>query len=364
MSSGIKSDFHPEQIYIESSVKDLPKTSEILERFPDAQVEVIENRSEIKFPQNHTLAKKRLFLARFKGQAVKTCQGMGDYVCCQYHTISLISNCHLECTYCILQDYLKNNPIITFYVNTDEIFDEVAKKAKAHSQRLLRVGTGELSDTLALDHITGFSKDYINFANEHPNVLMELKTKTDNIGNLLKLKHRRNVIASWSINPDSYIRKEEFKCATLSERFDAARACADAGYPIAFHMDPLIFDDNWQEEYTKIIDEMAKRFESKEIAWISMGSLRFTKSLKKISQERFPNSKIMSSELYPSADGKMRYFRPLREEMYKFIKDQLKEKLRKVPHYLCMETQTVWDNVFENVPQHNGELEAQLIQNF
>lgn len=357
-------DFHPKEIYVDARIAELATTQRILKKFPNITATVITDKKEIKFPQTHTRAKKQLYLAEHQGEPIKSCQGMGDYVCCQYLTIALVSDCHLECTYCILQDYLQNNPVITVYTNTEKVFEQVRHRVRQHPEKLFRIGTGELSDSLALDHITELSKEYVEFARSTPNVLLELKTKTANVKNLLDLDHQKRTVVSWSINPQKYIASEEHKCDSLIARFDAARACANAGYPVAFHLDPLLNFDDWQEQYTELVEQMAERFDPKELAWVSIGSLRFTKELKKISQERFPKSKLMSGEILPSLDGKMRYFRPLREDMYSHVKTLIETKLQTVPHYLCMETKSVWQNVYGVVPRNNDALEKSLTRSF
>lgn len=357
-------DYYPKEIFVDQSVIDLPHTRRIIAKFPKLPVHVVTDRSDIKFPQAHSTAKKQLYLARHKGQAVKSCQGMGDYVCCQYYTMALVSDCHLECTYCILQDYLKNNPVITMYTNVEEIFAEIAQRIEAQPGRLFRIGTGELSDSLALDHIHEYSKILVDFARSYPNLLLELKTKTDNVANLLGLDHRGRTIVSWSVNPQKTIDREEHKCSSLSERLDAARRCANAGYPVAFHFDPLLHFCDWQNEYANVVDQIAALFTRRDIAWVSIGSLRFTPDLKKIVNDRFPKSQVMAGELYPSQDGKTRYFRPLREEMYQFLSGEIRNKLKHVPYYLCMETKTVWQNIYNQVPENNQVLEDHLVQNF
>lgn len=356
-------DFHPQIIYIDKAVRDLPYTQNILKKFPQLPHVEVNDRFEIKNPQEHTHAKKQLFISKLQGDMVKACQGMGDYVCCLYHTVAFVSDCHLECTYCILQDYLQNNPVITLHANTEEIFDAIRKRAERFSGQTFRIGTGELSDSLALDHITGLSREIVEFASTVPNLVMELKTKTANIDNLLGLSHNKNVVISWSINPQSYIQKEEHKCDTLESRLKAARTCADHGYPVGFHFDPLLYYDNWRSEYDNVIDQLAELFKPEELAWISLGSLRFTPGLKKIANERFPKSKIMTGELYPSQDGKVRYYRPHREELYTFMTNTIEKKIGKVPHYLCMETSTVWKNVYGKLPESNRQLDQYLATN-
>lgn len=357
-------DFSPRVIYIDPAVKQLPLTQSIIAHFPHASLQEITDRKDIKKPALHTQAKKDLYLTTHKGRVIKSCQGMGDYVCCNYFTMSLISDCHLECTYCILQDYLKNNPVITIFVNTDDVFSEISAHVSQHPEKMFRIGTGELSDSLALDHITHFSKEYVRFAREHANVILELKTKTHCIEELVALDHQKRTVVSWSVNPQSYIDSDEHKCSSLQQRLDAARRLADCGYPVAFNLDPLLYLDHWQEKYAELIQTIGERFSATEIAWMAVGSLRFTPDLKKISQERFTKSQIMAAEFVPSLDGKIRYFRPLREEMYDFIMKHIEQHIGQTPKFLCMETKAVWKNVMPQVPQTNEELEAYLVQNF
>lgn len=355
--------FSPKEIYIDQSVWDLSTTRRILDKFPQTKKTIVQDRSEIKFPQNHTHAKQQLFLTRFQGEALRSCQGIGDYVCCNYHTFALVSDCHLECTYCILQDYLKNNPIITVYTNIDDIFNEIKVKLSKQPDKFFRVGTGELSDSLALDPITDFSKDLIRFAANQSNMILELKTKTNNIENLIGIDHRGHTIISWSLNPQKYINTEEYKCSSLEERLTAAKQCSQAGYPIAFHFDPLLYLDDWKKEYISVIDRLADEFFPSNIAWISLGTLRFTPNLKKIVKERFPKSKIMSAELYPGQDGKVRYFKPIREEMYQALSQVIISRFKQVPLYLCMETKSVWNKVFGYYHKENNDLDKNLSLN-
>ncbi|EKD51040.1 MAG: hypothetical protein ACD_62C00359G0004 [uncultured bacterium] len=354
--------FKPTEIYVESHVANFPVTKKVLRYFTGVPTTIIDDHAQIKIPEDHTEAKNKLFLNRLKGELIKTCQGQGA-VCCHYHTIDLITNCPLECTYCILQDYLKNNPILTIHTNLDEIFDAIRTKLKAEPKKIFRVGAGELSDSLALDHITSFSKDCVALANEIDNLVFEFKTKTNNIDNLLNLKHRGNVVIAWSLNPQKYIETEELKSASLASRLKSARLCANKGYPIAFHFDPLLCFPDWKEQYSHIIDELANQFTAKEIAWISLGALRFTPGLKKITEDRFPKSRIMSGELFPMPDGKIRYFRPIRQAMFQTLIPEIMRKLGKVPHYLCMETSQIWTDVFGHVPSIQ-DVESRVAERF
>ena len=62
----------------------------------------------------------------------------------------------MDCSYCILQAYF-NQPFIRLFVNTEEIFLKLKTFVDTHPEEIIRLGTGEFTDSLALDHLTGFS---------------------------------------------------------------------------------------------------------------------------------------------------------------------------------------------------------------
>jgi len=87
----------------------------------------------------------------------------------------------MDCSYCFLQEYLANNPTLKVFTNIDDLLGEVAKWWIVNPGDNFRIGTGELSDSLALDHLLGFSADLVPFffLPSGKNVLLELKTKSD-----------------------------------------------------------------------------------------------------------------------------------------------------------------------------------------
>jgi spore photoproduct lyase len=58
-------------------------------------------------------------------------------------------------------------------------------------------------------------------------------------------------------------------------------------------------------------------------------------------------------------DGKMRYFKDVRVEMYSLLREWLAEVLPGVQLYLCMESPRVWREVFGFAPE--GEELAHLL---
>ncbi|PIR16491.1 MAG: radical SAM protein [Deltaproteobacteria bacterium CG11_big_fil_rev_8_21_14_0_20_49_13] len=332
-----------DQIWIGKEALLYPSTHMICERLPNVPFDIVDDVHILKHPSDINLSKRQLVLTVNKGASFKPCQGMSEgVVCCGYHTIDLASGCNCDCSYCILQHYLANNPMTAIYVNIEEILGNVKKHLESHKDIHFRIGTGELSDSLAYDHITGYSKTVVRFFATQSNATFEFKTKTVNIDNLLSIKHGGRTVVSWSVNPQGIIDSEEKNSASLKERVEAAKACVGAGYRVGFHFDPMINYPGWENDYKEVIDEIFSYVQPMSVAWISLGSLRFPHTLKAIAEKRFPLSRIFCGEFIP-ANGKMRYFRPIREEMYKKMRSWITEKAPLVVPYLCMETKTVCD---------------------
>ena len=105
------------------------------------------------------------------------------------------------------------------------------------------------------------------------NLTLELKTKTDEIENLLDVDPRGRVLVSWTLSPEAVYRSSEHLTASPAARIAAARAVLDAGYRVAFHFDPLIAYPDAERDYLLLIDELLDVVPPKQISFISMGGL-------------------------------------------------------------------------------------------
>ena len=191
-------------------------------------------------------------------------------------------------------------------------------------------------------------------------MVLELKTKSDHVANLEGLEHRGRTIVSWSMNSRRITREEELKTASFEERLNAARRCQGWGYTVGFHFDPLIHYPGWERDYREAVEELFHAVDPSRIAWVSLGSLRFTGHLREIVRARFPRSRIPNGEFVPGNHGKLRYFRPIREEMYARMREWIHRAAPNVFVYLCMENRAAWENSFEVVPRNTEDLSDQM----
>lgn len=324
--------------------------------------------------------KKHLVLTLNNGDFIKRCPGTNNYQCCNYFVINLYINCSLQCHYCFLQFYLKN-PIITIFVNTDDLFSEFEKKIKKIN--IKRIGTGELSDSLLFDPYTDYSIKLIDFFSQYKNVYFEFKTKTSNIDNLLNYEiyknnfnkninnnnnynninniinletNLKNIVAGFSLNSYRIYKSAESLTSPIDERINNARKLIEKGYSVSFHFDPIFIYDNADKEYLEILEKLKENINPDNVAWFSIGSFRYHRDMKDIVRNNFPDEIITKHKTITGLDGKIRYFSDEREKIYNVFYEFVIKKW-KVPLYMCMESKKMWYNVFGNLPYNIDNLE-------
>lgn len=352
------------KLYVEESCLKLEYTQEILVRaklpwsvVPDRQKP---NDLGDDFAENLTSGKQQLYLCNNRGLFFKPCPGTREYQCCEYQVLNTGTNCPIDCVYCILQAYL-NTPWLTFHVNIAQLFHELSQSLSKNPQQFFRIGTGEFTDSLAIDRLTCLSRPLVEFIGQQANAVLELKTKSAVIDNLEGLAHNGRTVIAWSLNSATIMSTYELRSATLEERLEAAKQCAEWGYRLAFHFDPIIDYPGWQDGYAATINKLFEKVPASAIAWISLGALRFLPSLKEIGIQRFPRTKIYFHEFITGLDGKSRYFRPHRVQLYKHIYSLLKENANNATCiYFCMESEEIWREVMGFIPADRGGLVKML----
>lgn len=343
-------------VLVERAVSDSPVVSALRERLLEASFTFVD-----KVPESSRKISGLLEVVHFKGRFWRSCPGTKIYECCGYQIVHIGTQCSLDCTYCILQSYFES-PNLRIFGNTEDLLAEVQAVPSFSPQKLFRAGTGEFTDSLLLDPWTGLSEHLVPLFARIPNAVLELKTKTDHVAQLEKLNHGGHTLVSWSLNADDVIPSEESRSAPLKARLRAAQRCADWGYFLGFHFDPMIDYPGWREGYRRTLHALFDAVDPSRVVWISLGAFRFMPELKGIIQQRHPQSRIVTGEFIRGMDGKMRYFRDIRIALYTFMVDEIRTWDPSLTVYLCMEGPWIWKRVFGFEPSERGGLPAMLDQ--
>jgi len=309
-------------------------------------------------PLNFKDGKREVQAMPKKGEAMGACATFNKkYICCNVQVLRSVHNCPFECSYCFLQNYLNNGATRSVH-DIDSLMEEVRAKISKEPQRLFRIGTWELGDSLALEEWSGQAARLIRAFADLDNAVLELKTKSACVDSILALEHKGKTVVSWSLNTEYIIQTEEHRTASLKERLSAMNKSARAGYLIGLHFDPMILYAGWEIDYEKLVDRVFNAVSPERVAWISMGSLRFNPEMKKKMENSYPDSMLTCAEMVLGDDAKTRYVKPLRVNMYKLLHSALRRYISANDLiYLCMERWDVWDKVFGYHPDSIGHLD-------
>jgi len=153
-------------IYIEEGAEELPKSREILSRFPKASVIPCKHYKEVFNPSNQSfrLQKKKpaLILARQRGKLthpIPQSYGVGGK---HNFYFSHLLNCLYDCRYCFLQGMYPSAHYLLF-VNFDHFKAEIKKISNSLDDECWFF-SGYDCDSLALESVTGFASDFLPFS--------------------------------------------------------------------------------------------------------------------------------------------------------------------------------------------------------
>ena len=350
-----------QKLYVDRKIADFPQVSAISRRL-DLPSEIVSDPQEvydIVLAADDPVKKGKtvLFLTYNRGAFIKNCPGTRSYECCGYQILNIGNFCHMDCTYCILQCYF-HPPVLQYFVNHDDLFKEL--ESIFADDKIHRLGTGEFTDSLIWEMWTDLSTRLVPVFAAQNSAVLELKTKTTAIDRLENLSHNRKTIMAWSVNTPRIIATEERHTASLAARLKTAAKCESWGYPLAFHFDPIIIYDGCESDYERVVKQIFSYVSPDRIVWISLGTFRFMPALKTLIQKRSPKSNIIYGEFITGLDGKMRYFKPLRIEIYQKIIACIRAHAPRVFIYFCMEDDEVWQKSLGFTVSERGGLSKML----
>ena len=276
--------------------------------------------------------------------------------CCKLRTLDAVMQCAFGCSYCSIQAFYNENEI--------RIVSNLREKLEAMEigDDVWHIGTGQASDSLLLGDDYGTLSALATFAEKHPNIVLEMKSKAGR--DVFNRPWPRNMVFTWSLNAPTIIEKEEHFTASLTERLKMAEKARDNGNLVGFHIHPMFYFKGWEKEYGEVVEAIVSNFRPEEICMIGIGTLTFTKAVIKRLREMGQESKVLQMELTEAA-GKYSYPLDKKEKMFRHIYASFPEEYRKgVFFYLCMEDPSLWKPVLEREYSSDKEFEMDMKKNY
>ncbi|MBQ2048836.1 MAG: DNA photolyase [Spirochaetales bacterium] len=277
--------------------------------------------------------------------------------CCNLRTLDAVQQCAFACAYCSIQSFYSSNEI------------RVLKDLKQHLDTMVleegtwHIGTGQSSDSLLLGDDYGTLTALCSFAKKHPDVVVELKTKsarTDWIG----MDIPSNIVSTWSLNAETPASKEEHLAASPKARIEAAAKCAEAGHLVGFHIHPMVFFNGWENEYRDLVMALCDNIDPENAVMIGIGTLTFTKENLKTLRSSGRPTRVTQMPLAPIA-GKYSYDLGTKRKMFSHLYSCFPQDWKdKVFFYLCMEDPSLWEPCLGRSYPCNADFEVDMKRHY
>ncbi len=280
--------------------------------------------------------------------------------CCNLKTLDVVKQCGFACSYCSIQSFYHSNQVV-FMNNLQTRLNALEVDADTW-----HIGTGQASDSLMWGDDNGILTALAGFARKHPQMALELKTKSARTDWVGTIKLPNNMLATWSLNAPTIIDKEEHLCATLDQRLLAARKVADQGILVGFHLHPIVYFKGWQTEYQQLVEKIISSFSPEEVVLISLGTLTFTRQVLRQLRSSGKPSRILEMELVETA-GKFSYPVSVKQEMFSHVVQSFPPGWFQEGgpfFYLCMELPELWEPVLKRSYPDNAAFEADMRKSY
>lgn len=320
--------FKPHEIFYEKEIENYELGKKLLDKYEDVPKKVIDNHNnieEMRKKENKEFLKMKtnLIIGVRKTHKYQENHKVSDFLV-PYTS----SGCTASCMYCYLVCNYNKCAYLRLFVNREKMLEKIIKTAEK-SDKDLTFEIGSNSDLVLENTITNNLVWTIENFKDSKKGKLTFPTKFDMVEPLLDLDHKGKIIARVSVNPEEIINNVEFGTSRLDGRINAINKLKEAGYEVGILIAPVIFVENWKEEYLELIKTLESRLSTKVKKDVFFEIIFMTYSYvhTKINEEAFPKAiNLYDKELMIGRGrGKYCYKTKLREEGERFFIENMKK---------------------------------------
>lgn len=293
-----------ETVYVEREIEDHPRTRTVLGRLPRSRRIAIERFGEVfnRKRQDFRLQKQQpaLILAAKHGRKIlPTPQGYGIGHQRNFYFSHLL-NCLYDCRYCFLQGMFRSAHYVLF-VNWDDLAAEI-DDACAESDSICFF-SGYDCDSLALDKLTGFADEALDFFADRPGAWLELRTKSVQVEALTRREALPNCVLAMSFTPQAISTELEPGVPSVERRLDVLADLAARGWPVGLRFDPLIWRPDFEDLYHDLFAGAFERLPEESIHSVSFGGFRMPPPFLRRLERLYPDDPFLAGEFVAAEVG-------------------------------------------------------------
>ena len=261
-----------------------------------------------------------------------------DHVCRPAWRLATMNGCPHRCAYCSL------GGVHMAMVNLEEYIQHLDQLLNRNPWETVYL-FNDASDTLVLEPEINNIARFLDYFKTKEDRYFVVHTKSANVDHLLDHDHQRRAIMLWTIASHTASRLFEPGAPTSEERFEAARKCYQAGYPIRIKFKPIIPVKAWREEardmarqaFDGMRPEVINLFT---IAWMSIDDLKRAFDVDQLDPEIVEAAEQSAEEMEGVRTG------PLPHKTRAMIYDHFIREIRRVdadvPIAFSTETLEMW----------------------
>jgi len=323
-------------LYIEHDVAEHPRTLHICRRYPKARIIPINRYSDVfnSRAQNFREQKQNpaLILARKTGKLIHPTPPGYHIGGTNNYYFSHMLNCVYDCRYCFLQGMYQSANYVLF-VNTEDFFDDIRATQAQHKEPSWFF-SGYDCDSLALNPITHFIEDCLDFFATEKQAHLEIRTKSTQIRPLINRDPIDNVVVAFSLSPEAIVSAEEHGTPSLAKRLDALKKLQTQGWNIGLRFDPLLYSADFEHLYAEFFEQVFDTLEMSTVHSVSLGVFRLPKGFHRKLVKLYPDAKLLAAPM-SLREGIMTYPENTEDTMREFCRNRLDGAIRQDQFFPC-----------------------------
>ncbi|MFP4332176.1 MAG: spore photoproduct lyase family protein, partial [Campylobacterales bacterium] len=210
--------------------------------------------------------------------------------------------------------------------NNDEFINEASKLPKN-----ARISISYDTDLLALDSLLNSIGHWIEFAKTSPDKLIELRTKSTNIGILLNQDIPPNFQIAYTLLPEQIQQTYEKNTPKLKSRLNAIQKLQSKGINIMICIDPIIAHKEYDKLYLPFVDKLREHIDAQNLSF-SIGVFRLNLgTLKNITKKEIKSDLLYLP--YEKIEDEATYSRDVTKSLLEGLEKKIKDNFANTEVY-------------------------------
>jgi len=200
------------------------------------------------------------------------------------------------------------------------VITELKQRPYPHDPMMLSISYN--TDLLAFENILPMTRAWIDFAKQHPELQLEVRTKSALFSAIDEMVPTDQVLLAWTLSPEKVVKANELNTPPLTKRLAAVRSAMEKGWKVRICFDPVMIYSGWESDYKALIDKVISTLEGDQIFDATVGVFRMGQDYFNRIRKSSPESNVYYQQ-FENADGVVTVTQSERLAVTHFMKESL-----------------------------------------